>query len=130
MYSTIGMVMTGAKGQSLALRCALAPIAAACAMLAGCAHEPELPPVELTVTGDERGCRFEAERRLIAWGNLAEAETKLGEAAERWRGRSVTILAGPADAPYKCFGLAIHVLQKKLRDGRIGFISEPPPGPD
>jgi hypothetical protein len=108
---------------------ALPPIVAACAMLAGCAHRPEPPPLELLAAGDERGCRFEAQGRVLAAGNPAEAETLLAQAARQWKGRSVTILAR-VDVPYRCFGLAIYVLQRELPHGRIGFISEPPPEPD
>lgn len=38
----------------------------------------------------------------------------------------MTVLGG-VEVPFKWFGLAIHVLQRELRDGRFGFISEPPP---
>ncbi|HEX8126187.1 MAG TPA: hypothetical protein VF548_11440 [Allosphingosinicella sp.] len=105
----------------------LARIAAAGALLAACAHRPGPPPIELKVAGDDAGCRFEAEGRIVGAG--PSAETMLAEAARRWRGRSVIILGG-AEVPYKCFGLAVYVLQREMVDGRIGFISEPPPEPD
>jgi hypothetical protein len=111
------------------MRRPLPSIAAACAALAGCEHRPPPTPVELLAAGDERGCRFEAEERVVAVGSLAETGTMLAEAARRWKGRSVTIL-GSVEVPYKCFGLAVYVLQRELADGRIGFISEPPPDPD
>lgn len=106
------------------------PLAAACATLAGCAHKPEAPPVELTVAGDERGCRFEAEGRIVASGDLTRARTTLAEAARRWRGRPVTVLRGMADAPYKCIGLAVYVLQRERVEVRMGFLSQPPPESD
>lgn len=112
------------------MRPVLAALAAVCATLAGCTHKPEAPPIELTVAGDERGCRFEAEGRLVAAGSSAGAQAMLTEAARRWRGRSVTILRGMADAPYKCFGMAVYVLQREGVEVRIGFISEPPPEQD
>lgn len=107
------------------MRPAFAPIAAACAVLAGCAHKPPEPPIELLAAGDGNGCRFEAQGRVVAAG--AEAETMLAQAARRWKGRSVTILADGINTPYKCFGLAAYVLQREMVDGRIGFISEPSP---
>lgn len=109
------------------MRLALTAVAIALATLAGCAHKPEAPPIALTVAGDEPGCRFEVEGRLVALGTLAEAQAMLAEAARRWRGRSVTILRGAADAPYKCFGLAVYVLQRARVELRIGFISQSPP---
>ncbi|HEU0100020.1 MAG TPA: hypothetical protein VFQ67_14760 [Allosphingosinicella sp.] len=97
----------------------------AAAALAGCAHRPPLPPVELRASGIDGGCRFQAEGRVLASGSLAQAETMLAEATRGWRGRRVLVLAG-TDAPYKCFGLAMFVLQRAGADA--GFISEPPPG--
>jgi biopolymer transport protein ExbD len=40
----------------------------------------------------------------------------------------VTVLAD-VNVPYKCFGLAIYTLQR-AGVSKVGFISEPPPGPD
>jgi hypothetical protein len=94
------------------------------AALAGCAHAPPLPPVELQAYGRDDGCRFEAEGRVLAAGSLAEAERMLAEATRGWRGRRVLVLAG-VEAPYKCFGLAIYTLQRAGAD--VGFIAEPPP---
>jgi hypothetical protein len=112
-----------ADDYGLAMRPALAATVAAFTTLAGCAHKPEAPPIELTVAGDERGCRIEAEGRIVASGSLAEAEAMLAVTARRWRGQSVTILRGMADAPYKCFGLAVYVLQRERVDG--GSASSP-----
>lgn len=111
------------------MRLALSPIAAALALLAGCAHGPEPPPVQLIVEGAGNGCRFEAEGRLLALGEAAETEAALVRAARRWKGRSVTVRGG-VDVPYRCFGFAIFVLQRHMPDGLIGFIAEPPPGPE
>jgi hypothetical protein len=97
--------------------------------VAACAHRPPLPPVDLHVSGTGEGCRFEAEGQEMAAGSQAESKRLLTEAARRWKGRSVTVLGGP-EAPFKCFGLAIYVLQRQLKDGRVGFIAEPPPEPD
>ena len=107
----------------------LLAFAAACGLLAGCAHRPEGPPIELLASGDARGCRFEAEGRLLAEGSQAEAEAMLAKATRRWKGRSVTILGG-VEVPFKCFGMAMFVLQRAVGQGRVGFISEPPPEPD
>lgn len=96
------------------------PVAAACAALAGCAHPPPVPPVELVAAGDGSGCRFEAEGRALTGETLAEA-------ALGWRGRPVHLDAG-IEVPYKCFGLAIYTLQG-AGVKHIGFISEPPPEP-
>lgn len=104
----------------------LAPLAFAGAALAGCAHGPPLPPVELLVAGNESGCRFEVEGRVLAAGSLAEAEAMLARAARGWRGRQVTIAAS-LEIPYKCLGLAIYTLQRQGAHANVGFHSEPPP---
>ena len=96
-------------------------------MLAGCAHPPPRPPIELLASGDSQGCRFEAEGQVVAKGSPAEAEAMLAKAARRWKGRSATILGG-TEVPYKCFGMAIYVLQREI--GKVGFVAEPPPGPN
>lgn len=111
------------------MRLPLPLAAAACALLAGCAHRPSHPPIELLASGDSRGCRFEAAGRVLAQGSPAEAEAMLAKSARRWKGRSVTVLGG-VEVPFKCFGMAIFVLQRELGHGRVGFIAEPPPRPD
>jgi hypothetical protein len=65
---------------------------------------------------------------VLASGKLEEAERLLAGAARAWRRRPVTVLAG-VDGSYKCFGLAIYTLQR-AGVSKVGFISEPPPGPD
>jgi hypothetical protein len=103
-------------------KAALAAIAFAA--LAGCARGTPAPRVGLHVTGIEGGCRFEAEGRVLATGSLSAAEMMLAEATRRWRGRPVMLLAG-TEAPYKCVGLAVYILQRA--GAHVGFIAEPPP---
>ena len=106
----------------------LVSAALALAALAGCAHKPPGPPLELRADGHGDGCRFEAEGRALESGNLGESERLLAGAARAWRRRPVTVLAD-VNVPYKCFGLAIYTLQR-AGVSKVGFISEPPPGPD
>jgi hypothetical protein len=106
------------------MRLVFLPIAVASATAAACAHRPSLPPLELTVSGVDAGCRFESEGRVVAEGPLAEAG--LAAAARALRGRRVTV-RGDGNAPFKCIGLAVYVLQREIGPGRTGFVAEPLP---
>jgi hypothetical protein len=89
-----------------------------CCVLTGCsgATRPPLPPIVVQVSGRADSCAVEAEGRKFTIEELMKI-------APSWKGRLVRV-APIGDAPFKCVGSAVFILQR-AGFSDVGFPADP-----